>query len=303
MSTGSAVSPSPVRSSPDGVTPPSDPRLLREEYAIARRYMGRVPWEMVAWGIGNTAVWLSLFPLVLSGRLSLWIACPIATLCCTLAYLPSHEAQHSIIGAEETRWRWLNELVGHVSLLPLVFPYRIAWITHKQHHAHANDPERDPDHSMQARNLGHAILASLRVRQLGRNVRYQRCLSESDDPNLARAVAEGAWLNLGFYAVLTGMAWSGHAIEAALLWWLPRHIGYTYLQVCLSWAPHHPMVETGRYRDTRAWRSPVGTLLTLWMEYHVIHHLFPKIPLLDTPRAWWEMRDLLEERGIRNEGL
>ena len=63
------------------------------------------------------------------------------------------------------------------------------------------------------------------------------------------------------------------------------------------------MVETGRYRDTRAWRSPVGTLLTLWMEYHVIHHLFPKIPLLDTPRAWWEMRDLLEERGIRNEGL
>ena len=43
-------------------TPPADRALMREEHAIAKRYMGRVPWEMVAWGLGNFALWLSLWP-------------------------------------------------------------------------------------------------------------------------------------------------------------------------------------------------------------------------------------------------
>ena len=37
--------------------------LMREEQEIAREYLGRVPWEMVVWGLGNFALWVSLFPL------------------------------------------------------------------------------------------------------------------------------------------------------------------------------------------------------------------------------------------------
>jgi len=51
------------------------------------------------------------------------------------------------------------------------------------------------------------------------------------------------------------------------------------MQITLAWAPHHPMREKGRYRDTRIWKSPVGTVLSSGMEYHFIHHLFPSIPL------------------------
>jgi beta-carotene hydroxylase len=47
----------------------------------------------------------------------------------------------------------------------------------------------------------------------------------------------------------------------------------------------------------------VGTILSMGMEYHVVHHLFPKIPLFQTGPAYWAMRDLLAERGIRNDGL
>jgi hypothetical protein len=110
----------------------SDRELLREESAIARKYLGRVPWEMVAWGLGNCALWLSLWPLTLTGVLPLWAAFLLSTVCITLSYLPSHEAQHSIIAAEGTKLRWLNQLVGHVSTIPLVLPYRLAWITHRQ---------------------------------------------------------------------------------------------------------------------------------------------------------------------------
>ena len=35
------------------------------ERQIAGKYMGKVPWGAVAWGLGNCAVFIALFPLVL----------------------------------------------------------------------------------------------------------------------------------------------------------------------------------------------------------------------------------------------
>ena len=281
--------------------PRSDRELKREEAAIARKYMGRVPWEMVAWGLGNFVVWLAIWPLTLTGVMPLWAAFALSTFCITICYLPSHEAQHSIIGAEGSRTRWLNELVGHVSTIPLLLPYRIAWITHKQHHAHANDPELDPDHGNKGDTWWQAAWNGIQARQFGAGDGYKNALRRSDDPNLQKAFREAAMLSLGHYALMATLAWSGYAIEAALIWWLPRHIAMTYIQIFLSWAPHHPMEEKGRYRDTRAWRARVGTILSMGMEYHVVHHLFPRIPLLQTGPAYWELRPLLEERGYRDD--
>lgn len=287
---------------PPPIVDPTRARALqREEAAIARRYLGRLPWEMVAWGLGNCLVWLSLWPLVFFAGLPLWIAFPIATLNCILAYLPSHEAQHSIIGAAGTRWRWLNELVGHVSLFPLVFGYRVAWITHKQHHAHANDDELDPDISSRGDTWWQSLYSSFRSRQPGYEGGYARVMRETEDPARERALAEMFALRVIHFGVLTACAWSGHAFEALFLWWLPRHLGFAYIQLFLSWLPHHPMRETGRYRDTRAWRSRFGTIVSLGMEYHVIHHLYPRIPLLDTPKAFSEMEGLLAEQGWRDD--
>lgn len=283
--------------------PRSDRELMREEAAIARKYLGRVPWEMVAWGLGNFCLWVALWPLTISGVLPLWAGFLIATFCVCVCYLPSHEAQHSIIGAEGTKLRWLNELVGHVSIIPLVLPYRLAWATHRLHHAHANDPQLDPDHYNKADTWWQSVWNGIESRQPGARSAYQVIAEMRDDPKMQRAILEALVLRTGHFVALSAFAWSGYAIEAALLWWLPRHIGMSYIQLCLSWAPHHPMQERGRYRDTRAWRSPFGTIASVGMEYHIIHHLFPKIPLTQTGAAFREMRSLLEERGIRNEGL
>ena len=42
-----------IRSTPNRRT---DRELQREEATIARKYLGRVPWEMVVWGLGNFVV-------------------------------------------------------------------------------------------------------------------------------------------------------------------------------------------------------------------------------------------------------
>ena len=78
----------------------SDDQLDVLERKIASQYMRIVPWGAVAWGIGNTLAWLSLWPLVLLEVIPLWLGFIVATLTVLLAYLPSHEAQHSIIAGK-----------------------------------------------------------------------------------------------------------------------------------------------------------------------------------------------------------
>ena len=95
----------------------SEGQLDAIERKIASKYMGELPWSAVAWGLGNFVMWLSLWPLVLMEILPLTLAFPLAVMNVTLAYLPSHEAQHGIIAREGRPLRWLNELVGHLSLI------------------------------------------------------------------------------------------------------------------------------------------------------------------------------------------
>jgi beta-carotene hydroxylase len=277
--------------------------LAREERLIARSYIGGVPWRMVIWGLVNPILWLSLWPLTFLGILPLWAGFLIASFCMMMSYLPGHEAEHNNIGSKGKPFYWLNECVGHLSFIPIVLPFNLHRLSHLQHHAHANDKDKDPDYSTKADGWLGAIWASIMSRQPGpRDLFGSRGLNP-EDPATRRALMQGIAQSLTYYTILAALAWSGFALEAVLLWWLPRHIGYTYLQVFLSWAPHHPAVETGRYRDTRAWRFALGNLASMGMEYHIIHHLHPNIPLHKTPPAYRDMRHILVARGCQIDGL
>lgn len=278
----------------DGSHGISEADLMRIEREIAAHHLNRFPWGSVVWAIGNLAVWLSLWPLVFLGILPLWLAFPIATLNIMLSYLPSHEAQHDIIARPGSKLRWLNQFVGHVSTLPLVLPYRVAKLTHMEHHKHANHSELDPDYNTHARGPLQAIWKSLRNRQPGTAHPYAATLERIGRQDV---LLDYVTYELVFYGTLITLALTGHAIEAALVWWLPRHIALTYIQYYLSWAPHNPALTTGRYRDTRSFKSALGNIGSMGMQYHIVHHLHPRIPLMRTPRAYWEMRDVLEARG------
>ena len=277
--------------------------LMRAEREVAARHVGKFPYFAVVWAFANLAVWLALWPLVFFAGFPLWLAFLIATVNITLSYLPSHEAQHDIIARPGTSLRWLNQMVGHLSTLPLVLPYRVATLTHMEHHKHTNHHELDPDISVAAPGPLSAIWVSIVNRQpraKGGFNAYGEALMRLGRPDV---ILDGVVYNLVFYGVLFALAWSGFSIEAALLWWLPRHIALTYIQYYLSWAPHHPGLTVGRYRDTRSFRSILGNIGSLGMQYHVVHHLHPRIPLYRTPMAYWEMKPILEARGCDVDAL
>jgi len=270
---------------------------MSEERAIARRHIGKFPWGSLIWAVVNLAVWLSLWPLVLLDLLPLWAGFVIACVNVALCYLPSHEAQHDIFARPGERLRWLNETVGTLSVLPMATPFRVLRATHLEHHKHTNDPERDPDYLTHADTALGAIWASIQAKgPRGQEVVYRATLERLGREDL---LVESALYLIVYYGALFALAWSGFALEAALLLWLPRHIGVTYIHFYLSWAPHNPGLVRGRYKDTRAFRSWAGNVSAMGMQAHIVHHLHPRIPLLRTPRAYAEMRPILEARGCR----
>ncbi|MBC2777500.1 fatty acid desaturase [Parasphingopyxis marina] len=276
---------------------PENKELIRAEQAVAGKYIGGVAWTPVIWGLGNLAVWLSLWPLVFLDILPLWAAFPIATVNVAASYLPAHEAMHDIIARRGSRLHWLNELVGHLSMIPLILPYRVARLTHLEHHRHTNKPGLDPDYEMHGSGPVNALWRHFRNRQPGSTIGlrgYPEVLKRLGRPEV---VLDGIAYQLVFYGILCALAWNGFGIEAVLLWWLPRHIGSSYVLFFLSWAPHHTNFGTGRYGNTRAWKSRLGNIGSMGMQFHIVHHLYPNIPITRTPAAYREMKPLLEARG------
>lgn len=274
----------------------TDNELDVMERKIAGKYMHIIPWGAVAWGIGNLLVWLSLWPLVMLGYVPLWLGFIIATFNVALCYLPSHEAQHNIIASKGKPLRWLNELVGHLSTIPMVNAYRVLRHTHYEHHLHANDPQTDPDYNIHAESDLKFLTKSIFNKQpnSARSGAYAETLKRTGNGHM---ILDGIIYQSVYLLVLFICAWTGYAIEAAILWWLPKMIGVTYIEYYLAWAPHHPGNELGRYKDTRAFKSYFGNIISMGMQYHIIHHLYPRIPLSLTPAAYRELKPILQRRG------
>ena len=195
--------------------------LLRQERAIVSRYAGYKGAGLFiypAFALGGFALWVALFPLAMAGMIPLWLGCLISSVLATGGYVTSHEAMHSNIGRKGEKWRWLNELTGEVSTIPILFPFSMARLMHLQHHYHCNDPQRDPDYPDAAPNAFMALVKTWLNRQPrndGSIHHYKRILAELDSPAARRAQRDTAMLQLGFIAFLFAMAWSGYAIVVA----------------------------------------------------------------------------------------
>lgn len=277
--------------------------LLQQEREIARKYSSvrhsMVPYTVIT--LGCFAAWLAFFPLTMLGIMPLWLGFVLTCIFAAGGYVSSHEAMHSNIGRPGTPQRFWNEAVGQVATIILIFPFSMARMMHLHHHYHCNDPEKDPDYTDAAPHALGAWIKTWLNRQPGADGsihHYKRILERIGTPEAKKALRETVYLQLFSMAFFFAMAWSGYAMEVALLWWLPRHIGLSYIRFYLSWAPHHPREGLGRYENTRVFKSRFGHILSMGMQYHVVHHLYPDVPNHLTKYAYYEMKPILKARGV-----
>ena len=267
---------------------------FEKEKAVAKKYAQRFQWEMILIGIGQACVWLSLWPLVMFGIIPLWLGFVVACFCACMAYLPSHEAQHGNYSRGDPKKRWIDALVGHITLITVMFPYEILRVTHMKHHAYTNHDHKDPDFlTSNAKSVAELILVSLN----GASTEYEKAKEmHSNDVAFQKGFEKGTKVALAYRAILMLLVFV-FPLQTLFLWWLPAKIGTAYTSLFFSWYPHQG-TEIGRYKNTRFWQHWIPRYLNHSMQLHFIHHLHPSIGHYDEPKAVEALKQFLIAKGV-----
>lgn len=232
--------------------------------------------------------------LVLTGRLPLWAGGLLGFLGAFLAFTPLHEAVHSNVAGRHARLRWLDTVSGWLSASLLLAPYPAYKVLHLRHHAHTNDPEKDPDYWVAGGNPGRVLLRCLTIVPYF----YAEFLLQSTarrDSARTRAQAIGALLSYAGLAAL--LAWLGLGWQVLAIWILPGLAAAALLAFALDWLPHHPHDRQGRFHDTRVILFPGLNVLMMGHAFHLIHHLYPRVPFYAYRTVFEGMRQELAAQG------
>ncbi len=269
---------------------------IEEERKVARTFMGRIEWEMIVVGLGQFTVWVITWGLVVNNVIPLWAGFLISTISTACSYLPSHAGQHGHLSGKHKHLNWLNTVVGQISLIPLAQSHHILKATHMKHHAHTNDPERDPDY--RHTHVDNWFQSAIQIQnQTGEGglIEVVEKLSE-EDPKFAKTLETGSLVGFVFFFAQM-VAAVIYPLETLLLWWLPRKLAVSYLGIIFSHEPHKNL-PVGRYKDSRFWSNSMPRYLNHSMQIHVMHHMYPNICHYDEPKAIEALKPFMVARGI-----
>ena len=300
---------------------PGDPPLtgvqrLEYERSIVTPHATRFGWRSIFNALWPLAAWSTVVYLTSTGRLPLIAGVLLSALSLQALYMPVHEAVHRTISAGRPRLVWIDRLIGSVCAFMLSTSFVDHRHGHILHHTHAND-DGDPDvlnskggpKVIAGRIVVGAILypalpilrvvpGGLRLLPAGLRQRLA-AMATFRSPEAQRGATLVAWSHI---VLLVAASLLGYAVEAWLLFYVPVWLGRFWLSVVFGWLPHHPHVEVGRYRDTRVFTFFASTFLIRGHDYHLLHHLFPRVPHYRLRTVWREIGPHLAAQGARIEG-
>jgi fatty acid desaturase len=232
-------------------------------------------------------IWIAATALALSD-LPAWrlaVTIPAHVLATYAMFTVLHDAIHYAVG----RRRWVSELFGRLSapFVALYVTYPVIRYIHYEHHRNTNeDPRSDPDAWAHA---GPRWL--LPLRWLTIDAWYIRfCL-----PRMHRRPRKhrvGVLINVALFMLLVGtLLVSGHGWHFLVIYVIPQRLALGILAWWFDWLPHHDLGVTSKTDAWRASRVRVGwerlmNPLMFYQNYHVVHHLHPRIPFYLWFRAW-----------------
>lgn len=224
------------------------------------------------------------------------LALPLASLvCAALAYMGftiAHDAGHGAIFAMNSRWKWVETVMGWVASIPLMLvPYRLFQKIHDRHHAFTNDPDLDPDHYTWGPQWYKLVLNSVSI-----PFQYHRLAltTYKTDPQIRATYVSTV---IYFCCVLSAVVFllsAGYVAEVFYLLILPVILAVIALAFFFDYIPHYPHKMLDRFHNTRIYPSRILNLLLLGQNYHLIHHLYPRVPWYRYRSVYLDIKDALE---------
>jgi len=248
-------------------------------------------------------------------------------------YMCLHECVHNNLAGcphsgRTPLWASLvQDSVGHVSSLVVGVGYKAHLDQHMQHHKFTNHEAKDPDVAttsglLQERVIFHCVVSIMAVilavlpsaRTVEEICRNDKGWNLNADGTLSKvgAIQQASLCSAIFIRRLQVVVAliTGYWKAVFFLWWLPQQIGGLSILVVFAWLPHHPHCDIGRYKDTRITligdfeplRSILSYLVFCGHDYHLLHHLYPRVPWMRLKRLYHELEPVLQQRGVRIEG-
>lgn len=263
-----------------------------------------VAWPSVALGFAIIAGFAIVCTLGSLRIIPLWAGLIINSLLLYAIQTPLHEACHGNIAGRDGRWMWLNHLVGILCGAILLHEYKAFRQMHLIHHRETNDEEIDPDRWVNVSNPLAVFVRCFTIVPFYHHYFFRKVALNPREPgNFAVTVHVIAmyWL---LYSIAFWLCVYGYWREVLMLWIGPHWIGSAIIIFLFAYVPHRPHDTKERYRNTRIhsiggpWEWLANTVY-LFQNYHLIHHLFPRIPFYLYPAVFRELRPVLERQGSR----
>ena len=233
------------------------------------------------------------------GKINIGWVILINSLMAYILFTPMHEAGHLNISGNKKSLRWVDEIIGWISGVPLFAPFYIFKVVHFQHHAHTNDPEKDPDHWLASKNFISLLFHSTTIFPVYFIKAFQML---SGQERIAKKVKRDIKIGMiGLFVITMLFIFMGMTIGWLLvlkIWILPAIIAQIVLAITFDWLPHHPHEERARYLNTRIIDIPGLSFFLLGQNYHLIHHLYPRIPFYDYKKVFNELEEEFVEKEV-----
>lgn len=232
------------------------------------------------------------------GIIPLWLGLILNALILYSDQTPLHEAVHGNIAGRNKNYMWLNHIVGFLSGAILIHEYKMFRLMHTYHHRDTNNPEFDPDAWIFSKYLISVILRCLTIPFQYEYYFFKNIFLKKEH---RREVIHIITVNTVLYGLMFLPMFFGYFWEAMMLWYAPRIIASGMIVFFFGYLVH-PEEHEERFLNTKVHLvagkySTLANLVWFFQSFHLIHHLFPKIPFYRYPAAFRDMRPLLEEAG------
>jgi beta-carotene hydroxylase len=285
-----------IESPRDAPNVPSD----REALTLVKPYQGMVAWPTVFLAIGIVAAFALVTTLATLRIIPLWLGLIFNSLILYAVQTPLHEACHGNIAGKDSRWLWLNHLVGYVCGSLLLHEYKAFRYMHLAHHRDTNNPEIDPDHWVAVQNPFNVLFRCLTIVFWYHQYFWTQIAFKPHLPGRLPLAVHIIVMHAIYYGFALWLSLIGYWREVLMLWIFPHILGSALIIFFFAYLPHMPHKVHERYRDTNIFwfkgkiLEPVANTLYAFQNFHLIHHLFPRVPFYLYPKAFRSLKPVLE---------
>ena len=257
---------------------------------VAQTLSGKFAFASVLWVSGVLAAVAAVAWTVLNGHLSYWVSVPVDAILIYAIFATLHEATHDNIQGRHTRWQWVNHLIGHISGFVLLAPFPGFRALHLHHHQHTNDPVEDPDYWVKDSSYLRVILRCLVIQP----IYVWHLWKIARTPRIMRAFIWECVYIASYIPIIAAAYWFGFGKELMLLWIVPAYFGVCLCPLMFDWPVHHPHDTKARYTGAAILLfpkplRPIMEYAFLGHSYHLMHHLYPRIPFYHYSTAYYAL--------------